>query len=126
MKAQAKHTPGPLKVDDFGIITGGPHFCTSIADCSLPPKLKNKDDAIKVLQAHHQNGRLLVAAWNSYDKHCGSRAVECAEGDLLGELLEALKNITAMVEINFAHHKLIQVEKARQVIAKCEMIGEDT
>ena len=35
------------------------------------------------------NGRLLAASYNSYDKHCGPRAVECAEGDLLGEALEA-------------------------------------
>jgi len=34
---------------------------------------------------------LIVAACNSYDKHCGERAVECAEADLLGELLAACK-----------------------------------
>ncbi len=26
-----KHTPGPWKADENGIITGGEHFCTSIA-----------------------------------------------------------------------------------------------
>lgn len=36
------------------------------------------------------NARLFEAAFNSYDKHCGPRAVECAEGDLLGEALDAL------------------------------------
>ena len=39
------------------------------------------------------NARLLAAAYNSYDKHCGDRAVECAEGDLLGEALEALRKL---------------------------------
>ena len=38
------------------------------------------------------NSRLIVAAVNSYGKHCGERAVECAEADLLGELLEACRN----------------------------------
>ena len=35
--------------------------------------------------------RLLSATLNSYHKNCGDRAVECAEGDLLGECLEALR-----------------------------------
>ena len=39
------------------------------------------------------NARLIAAAVNSYDKHCGERAVECAEGDLLGDLLEALEKL---------------------------------
>jgi hypothetical protein len=37
------------------------------------------------------NARLIVAACNSYNKHYGPRAVECAEDDLLGELLKACK-----------------------------------
>jgi len=36
---------------------------------------------------------LYNAAYNSYDKHCGDRAVECAEGDLLGECLVLAKEI---------------------------------
>ncbi len=35
--------------------------------------------------------RLRLAAYESYQKHCGPRAVECAEGDLLGKALEACK-----------------------------------
>lgn len=34
---------------------------------------------------------LFQAACTSYDKHCGERAVECAEADLLGQALEALE-----------------------------------
>ena len=36
-------------------------------------------------------GRLLVAAYNSYGKHFGPRAVEAAEADLLGEAIEAIR-----------------------------------
>ena len=39
------------------------------------------------------NARLLCRAYNSYDKHCGARAVKCAEDDLLGQALEACKRI---------------------------------
>ncbi len=35
--------------------------------------------------------RLHEAAFNSYTKHCGTNAVKCAKGDLLGEALEACK-----------------------------------
>ena len=28
---ESKHTPGPWKADGNGVITGGEHFCTSIA-----------------------------------------------------------------------------------------------
>jgi hypothetical protein len=37
------------------------------------------------------DGRLVVAAWNSYVKHFGERATECAEADMIGELREALR-----------------------------------
>jgi hypothetical protein len=37
------------------------------------------------------NARLIASACTSYGRHCGARAVECAEGDLLGELIEAAK-----------------------------------
>lgn len=39
------------------------------------------------------NARLIVAACNSYDRHFGPRAVEAAEGDLLGNALEVLREI---------------------------------
>lgn len=34
--------------------------------------------------------RLLAAAYTSYDKHCGPKAVQMAEEDLLGQLIEAV------------------------------------
>lgn len=38
-------------------------------------------------------GNLLVSSALSYDKHCGPRAIEAAEGDLLGEALAALEDV---------------------------------
>ena len=50
------------------------------------------------------NARLIVAAVNSYAKHCGERAVECAEADLLGELLEACKEARSALEYHVEDH----------------------
>ena len=44
------------------------------------------------------NARLFSGAWNSYHKNCGDRAVECAEGDLLGECLGAMQEFVDRVE----------------------------
>ena len=48
-------------------------------------------DRIIASNIEPDNARLLSGGWNSYHKNCGDRAVECAEGDLLGECLGALK-----------------------------------
>jgi len=45
-----------------------------------------------------ENGRKIVAFWNSYHKNCGDRAVECAEQDLLGECLGAMQEFVDRVE----------------------------
>ncbi len=34
--------------------------------------------------------RLIAGSYNSYKNNCGPHAVECAEGDLLGECLKAI------------------------------------
>ncbi len=39
--------------------------------------------------------RARTAAYESYVENCGARAIECAEGDLLGDLLDVCE---AMVE----------------------------
>lgn len=46
------------------------------------------------------NARLLTSSFNSYDKHCGDRAVECAESDLLGMALTALRTVLAEEQID--------------------------
>lgn len=38
------------------------------------------------------NARIFKAARDSYDKHCGTHAVVCAEDDLFGQVLDALKD----------------------------------
>ena len=62
------------------------------------------------------NARLLAAAYTSYDKHCGERAVECAEVDLLGELLIVCKDLASRVEYPGPH--VAARDEARRVIAK--------
>jgi len=43
-----------------------------------------------------------TSAYATYEKHCGPRAVECADGDLLGELLNACKTSLANHETRCA------------------------
>ena len=50
-------------------------------------------DTTKSFKEHRDNFALMTAACNSYHKNCGDRAVECAEGDLLGQFIEALKQV---------------------------------
>ena len=97
-KEKDTHTPGPLVVDAQGglpiyINAGADELARPVAEVnSLEDGIDN--DARRVEQA--ANARLLTAAFNSYDRHCGSRAVKCAERDLLGELLEAHKRIASI------------------------------
>jgi len=79
-----KHTPGPWELDRaqkyfriFGKIENEKYLVARIV-------ASPNDEA---------NGRLIVAACTSYDRHCGERAVKCAESDLLGELLEACSEL---------------------------------
>lgn len=75
----ATHTPGPWRIDDTYVMS--PRF-----DVIGPMRSSNGDFS-------EVNARLIVSACNSYDKHCGENAIECAEGDLLGELLEACQTL---------------------------------
>jgi len=113
-----KHTPGPLT----------PHDGSSrIVDGQLQLMACAEWAYVSVEQAQI-NARLLAAAWTSYDKHCGPRAVECAEGDLLGEALEALQTILAWLEASklttppgpglFSHSDIREVAAIRSVLAK--------
>lgn len=96
----SRHTRGPLNVDDIyeeggrDLILGyeieGAGSPISVAHVNEPCEFgfvpKDKAEV-------SGNARLLAAAFNSYDKHCGDRAIECAEGDLLGELIEACRSV---------------------------------
>lgn len=87
----SKHTPGPLAVqnNETTIYSAHPDMDEIVCDCAgRAIHASFFSDAPDRAEA---NARLLAAAYTSYDKHCSSRAVECAEGDLLGELLAACK-----------------------------------
>ena len=65
--------------------------------------------------------RLILAACGSYDVHCGIRAVECAEEDLLGRALEALKwSVDNAGECLGDHHAVLR--SARAVLAEGGML----
>ena len=74
------------------------------------------------------NAHLLRAAYNSYDKHCGERAVEAAEADLLGQALTMLKECADELEAEIQGRAIGElprrikrdmetVERARNVLA---------
>jgi len=107
------HTKGPWKVEEDRVFQiAHPTFritiCTSnIAD--YPEEVANT--------------KLITAAVNSYDKHCGDRAVECAEGDLLGECLEVLDALDLFtLEVDRGLNKIENlkhiVSAANKVLAK--------
>ena len=46
------------------------------------------------------NASLIVASANSYGKHCGPNAIQCAEDDLLGLALDALRSMVGLYAPN--------------------------
>jgi len=111
------HTKGPLKLMEE----------TRHGDRSQWSEIElwSKDNNIlvcaEVRRAHNDGGRdsmkLLRAAYNSYDRHCGDRAVEAAEADLLGQALEALDR--AVKRQGFSNEELITA-RALLALAKGE------
>lgn len=45
-------------------------------------------------EAEAMNVRMIVASWNSYDKHFGKMAVEEAERDALGECIQIIRDLS--------------------------------
>ena len=116
-----KHTPGPWEVVDdpqsTWIMARDLNVAQVYSGLNCPPEEEAKP-----------NSRLIAAAVNSYDKHCGERAVECAEADLLGELLEACKRRSGAMDCDMLNggrcfnddlRKEVR-EAARAAIAKAE------
>lgn len=72
----SKHTPVPWKVDDYGVIAGGPVFCTSVAEtyqCKWralwDASARHPDEQLASLEAEAKaNGRFIVLACNSHDE----------------------------------------------------------
>lgn len=64
------------------------------------------------------------AAANSYLRHCGQNALRCAQGDLLGEMLEALRELLAEQNgpplIRSESQWRAAVKRAEAAIAKAE------
>lgn len=52
--------------------------------------------SIEAYGADEAHMRVIAAAANSYRKHCGANAVECAESDLLGEALTICERLLAV------------------------------
>lgn len=72
---------------------------------------------IKLTAEDHENARLILAAWNSYHRAFGDRAVEAAEADLLGELVKTLAQLLDFIDRTgggFAE----PVERARAILAR--------
>lgn len=82
------HTPGPWKLSTDKLNIYG----TPVDGRGYGVVAKTTEYIDEERDSQEANARLIAAACNSYDKHCKGRAVECAEGDLLGELLAACKS----------------------------------
>ena len=92
-----KHTEGPWKVENGNMIRNGEGH--SLAYVVNHKSIFSPRPAVPAtMQEVDANARLIAAAVNSYAKHCGERAVECAESDLLGDLLDALREIITLAE----------------------------
>lgn len=94
--APFRHTPGPLHTGAKGeqIIyeaNGWP-----IADTKTFHGRHLEGVATK-------NAALLAAAYTSYDKQCGTNAIQCAEGDLLGDSLNVLEATRATLSACLSH-----------------------
>lgn len=66
---EAKHTATPWKVDKYGVITGGETFCTSIAECYVPPKLRNDNPMtiMSTIMEQQINAEFIVRAVNAHE-----------------------------------------------------------
>jgi hypothetical protein len=90
----APHTPTPWSIEmpygEGGVyIQGSAPARTNPIICSVA---QIRDEVPKHLVGDQQsNARLITASVNSYAKHCGPNAIQCAEDDLLGQALEVLR-----------------------------------
>lgn len=89
------HTPGPLATHDCQT---GKHSIYAHGPLCYVEK--------------EANARLLAAAYTSYDKHFGPRAIECAEADLLGKALSLITQIATMTTYGDGPDQLADNEDA--------------
>lgn len=58
-------TPGPWKVDNMGVVTGGKDFRTIICECYLPPRLEIRPDSkelVRIIEEQQANAKLIGSA----------------------------------------------------------------
>jgi len=55
------------------------------------------DDVDVGCEQTENNAHLITSAVNSYAKHCGPNAIQCAEDDLLGQALDALRTAQRVI-----------------------------
>ncbi len=91
-----QHTPGPLKVVETPTEL---HLRADPSGLIAIVSWERRDDA---------NAHLLAAAYTSYDKHCGPRAVELAEADLLGQALEVCRRGLA-IEMSVTNEQEVEL-----------------
>lgn len=122
-REQVAHSPGPLSMTSGNLIRVMQKGAgVSVAGVHRIGRARGSPEADAKAIA---NARLLAAAYTSYDKHCGPRAVECAEGDLLGELIGALKALVLCIGERGpdGHHSACRIpatdaDRAAAVLAK--------
>ena len=115
-----RHTPGPMRVGHSNEIGRQIITDNNVLD---PLLVATANGCLK--ESVSGNARLLAAAYTSYDKHCGPRAVECARDDLLGEALKALRPLAevyteSLREESCTHFNVphVAIRAARETIAK--------
>lgn len=92
---EMKHTPEPWDIQNKGNLHG-PSARVEVVEGINRDGSVNLRCVVKMpdlSDRSYANAELIVAARNSYTKHCGPRAVKCAEGDLLGGLLASARQI---------------------------------
>lgn len=91
----AQHTRGPLVTTKIDCESGWVDILAT----------DGRHDDLPVGSTRHgaaeANARLLVAAFNSYDKHFGPNAIAAAEADLLGKALALVDDLAALIEAEF-------------------------
>ena len=88
------HAPGPV---DYCVNAGAEYGYVG-SETTIICGIPNLNSHFQFVPEDNtrDSARLIAGAYSSYDRHCGDHAVECAEGDLLGECLTACKKVLRM------------------------------
>jgi len=127
------HTPGPIKTGMMPkmLSVEGDQLSSELWGEEYIPILTDSGTRIVARVAIESDNPqrsidtayLLSHAYASYDKHCGNRAVECAESDLLGECLDGLVEIRKTLadwQIPWSPREKAVDEIAKAILAKAK------